>query len=82
MSGLLQHTLKPGTRFALKNQAHEISFADATMVRYSPCEGGRPYMMPLYAFWELVDAGKIVFLSQSDQKTPHDPFRLRLNEPE
>lgn len=78
MSGLLQHTLKPGTRFALKNQAHEISFADATMVRYSPCEGGRPYMMPLYAFWELVDAGKIVFLSQSDQKTPHDPFRLRL----
>lgn len=78
MSGLLRNALKPGTRFALKNQAYEISFADSNVVRYAPCEGGRPHLTPLHMFWELVDAGKIGFLSHSDYAKPHDPLRLRL----
>ncbi len=78
MSGLVQHTLKPGIRFALKNQACEVSFADANVVRYAPCHGGRAYMMPTNTLWELVDAGKIGFLSQSNDEAEHDPLRLRL----
>jgi putative transposase len=77
-SGLVPHVLKAGTRFSLKNQAYEISFVDTSMVRYSSCEGGRPYLMPVYAFWELVDCKKIGFLSQEDNGKAHDPLQLRL----
>lgn len=66
MSGLVPQVLIPGVRFSLKNRMHEVSFADAGSVRYSSCEGGRPYVMPTEIFWNLVDKADIGFLEKED----------------
>jgi putative transposase len=63
MNGLAPHALVPGVRFALKNTAYEISFADGLTVRYVSCQGGNQHQIPISVFWKLVEENEIGFLA-------------------
>lgn len=78
MDGLQTQTLKIGQRFALKNQAFEVTFVDSTSVRYASLQGGRTYSMTAQTFWELVDVAKVGFLSLAEisNKDMADDFSL------
>lgn len=65
MNAFAPHALVPGVRFSLMNTEHEISFVDATMLRYSACKGGAQYRIPLSTFWKMVDDNSIGFLKTS-----------------
>lgn len=63
MNQLVKASLQLGLRFALRNDAHEITHVDANSLRYAACKGGRTYTMPTLTFWQLVDDGIIGLLA-------------------